>query len=263
VKFLHGFSAGEAFELLRPAAFLLAALLSTWVLASTRRRGFSTLMICLWTVGTLIAGPVIFPLYVIYLLFAGGRQNPGPQDSMGEIEKAATQSATSSASDESQRPMKMRWALPFLYLLIVIAAESLIYYRDRHSVDAYLARANTARLMSTPDKAIAEYRAALRLEDDPHTHNLLGIDLAATKRWDEALKEFRAAQTGGEPDPMLSFRLGNALSALGRNAEAETEYRRFLMSQPCEQSQPDARCDVARKRVGGQLEDNTGQKIFR
>lgn len=263
MKFLHGFSAGEAFELLRPAAFLLAALLSAWVLASTRRRGFSTLIVCLWTFGTLIAGLVIFPLYVIYLLFAGRRQNPVPQDSVDELGQAVTQSSTRSASDESHRPVRMRRALPFLYLLIVIATESFIYYRDRHSVDAYLARANTARLMSTPDKAIAEYQAALRIEDDPHTHNLLGIELAATKRWDEALTEFRAAQTGGEPDPLLPFRLGNALNALGRSAEAETEYRRFLMSQPCEQSQPDARCDVARKRVGGQLEDNTGQKISR
>jgi hypothetical protein len=69
--------------------------------------------------------------------------------------------------------------LPFIYLLAVLSLGALIYYRDAQSLDAHLARANQARLLGKRDKTIAEYRAALKLEENAHTRNLLGIELAA------------------------------------------------------------------------------------
>ena len=50
----------------------------------------------------------------------------------------------------------------------------------------------------------------------------------------------------GEPGDALPFRIASALSALGRQAEAESEYRRFLQSDLCTRAPPDPRCGAAR-----------------
>ena len=60
-------SAGELFELIRPAALILSALISTWVLASARRR-FPFYVALLWAVATLLFLPIVLPLYLIAVL---------------------------------------------------------------------------------------------------------------------------------------------------------------------------------------------------
>jgi Flp pilus assembly protein TadD len=87
------------------------------------------------------------------------------------------------------------------------------------------------------------------LEDDPHTHKLLAIELAADGLNEEALAEFRRAERGGEPDPQLPFYIGTALFSLGRETEAASEYRRFLGGPTCTQALPDLNCSTARARL--------------
>jgi tetratricopeptide (TPR) repeat protein len=103
--------------------------------------------------------------------------------------------------------------------------------------------------MGQREKTIREYRAALALEDNPHTHKLLGIELADAGQWTDALFEFRAADRGGEPDDSLSFRIGQALDASGQPLAAVHEYRRFLESHRCTQPLPDDRCGIAGRRA--------------
>jgi Flp pilus assembly protein TadD len=96
---------------------------------------------------------------------------------------------------------------------------------------------------------IAEYRAALQLEDDPHTHKLLAIELAADGRAEDALTEFRAAERGGEPDPQIPYGMGLALDALGREREALVEYKRYTNGPTCTQALPEVNCTTARSRI--------------
>jgi hypothetical protein len=107
--------------------------------------------------------------------------------------------------------------------------------------------------MRQPTKTIREYRAALDVEDNPHTHKLLGIELADSGQWTEALSEFRAAERGGEPDELLRFRIGQALEAIGHQTEGATEYRKFLNSKACTKVLPDERCAVARQQAAQTL----------
>jgi Flp pilus assembly protein TadD len=145
----------------------------------------------------------------------------------------------------------MRWSLPFLYLILLLALIGALIYRDRQSVDSHLARAATARLKSRSDQTIFEYRNALALEDDPHTRNLLGRELFQKHRWAEAIVELRAAQRGGEPDPILPYTLGVALTEAGSRNEAQLQFAGFLASSACTAVSPDARCEVARKALSG------------
>jgi len=83
--------------------------------------------------------------------------------------------------------------------VLVLATVVLYFYFDGRSVDAHLARGTQAKLTEDHATVIREYRRALALEDDPHTHKLLAIELAQTGQLDEAVSEFRLAQQGGEP----------------------------------------------------------------
>jgi Flp pilus assembly protein TadD len=145
----------------------------------------------------------------------------------------------------------MRWSLPILYLLLLLAIGGALMYREHQSVDSHLARASTARLKDQPDQIVFEYRRALALEDDPHTHNLLGRELVERHRWPEAILELRAAQRGGEPDPILPYNLGVALTEAGNLTEAKLEFEGFMASTACTAAMPDARCDAAKKAVYG------------
>ena len=171
-------SAGEMFDLIMPAAFVISALVSTWVLASARRRFHLYYAIAL-AIGTLLLPLIVFPIYLVILLW---RKRGEP-------------------------PQRWRYALPLLYAAIVLAGIVTFFYLDRRSVDAHLARATRAKLVEDSNSAIREYRQALALDDDPHTHKLLAIELANAGYVSEAISEFRIAQQGGEPDDSIPYRI--------------------------------------------------------
>jgi tetratricopeptide (TPR) repeat protein len=170
LSFTAKISAGELFDFIMPAAFVLSALLSTWVLASARRR-FQLPYALGLAIGTLFLPVIVFPIYLVLMLWY----------------------------KRSGRPLRWRFALPLVYAAISVSAIVAFYYFDSRTVDAYLARANRAKLRGNTNAAIREYKAALALEDDPHTHKLLAIELARVGRLEEANAEFRIAREKGEP----------------------------------------------------------------
>jgi tetratricopeptide (TPR) repeat protein len=230
VKFNWQISAGELFELLRPAALVASALLSTWVVASARRWRINFLFTLAWALGTFLLPFVILPLYLI-VRFAAKRRATSP--------------------DPKATPVAYRFILPASYSLLLLSLTGVYLYRDYHSLDAHLARASQATVMNRCQDAIREYRSALVLEDNPHTHKLLGIALAEDRKWAEALREFRTAESGGEPDELMAFRIGQALESLGNHEEAKQEFERFLSSPLCTQPLRDFRCAANRASVRG------------
>ena len=162
-------SAGQLFDLIMPAAFALSALLSTWVLASARKR-FRLLYALVLAIGTLFLPVIVLPIYFVIMLWT---RRVGP-------------------------PARWRYALPLLYAAVSLSAIGIFFYLDSRSVDAHLARATQAKLVDDSNTAIREYRKALALEDDPHTHKLLAIELANAGHVEEAVSEFRIAEQGGE-----------------------------------------------------------------
>ena len=211
-------SAGELFELIMPAAFVVSALMSTFVLASARKR-FSFRYAIALAAGTLLLPLIVFPLYLVIMIW---RQPTGA-------------------------PRKWRYALPLLYGIIILVTIGAFYYFDGRSVDAYLARAERAKLTDDYETAIREYRGALTLEDNPHTHKLLAIQLAQAGYLTEALSEYRLAQIGGEPDDLIHYQLGKLLERLNQNGQASLEFEIFLLSNSCVQM--DSRCEDARNRL--------------
>ena len=157
------------FDLIMPAAFALSALLSTWVLASARKR-FQLPYAFGFAIGTLFLPLIVFPFYLVTMLWW---KKIGP-------------------------PARWRYALPLLYAAVSLAAIGVYFYLDSRSFDAHLARATQAKLVEDSSTAIREYRQALALEDDPHTHKLLAIELANAGHVEEAISEFRIAEQGGE-----------------------------------------------------------------
>jgi hypothetical protein len=163
-------SAGEWFELISPAVFLLSALLSTWVLASARKR-FSIYVAFGWAVGTLLLPLIVLPVYVAAIVLWR------PQE----------------------RSRRLRLLLPLAYGVIVVGAVSLNFYSDRQIVDGHHARAVQAKLVDDYATAIREYRRALSLEENAHTRKLLAVELALAGQLSEAASELRLAEQGGEP----------------------------------------------------------------
>lgn len=162
-------SAGQLFDLIMPAAFALSALLSTWVLASARRR-FQLLQAFGLAIGTLFLPLIVFPIYLASMLW---RSKSGP-------------------------PVKWRYALPILYATLALLSIGIFFYLDSRSADAHLARATQAKLVNDSKTAIREYRQSLAVDDDAHTHKLLAIELANAGHIEEAISEFRIAEQGGE-----------------------------------------------------------------
>jgi hypothetical protein len=162
-------SAGELFDLIMPVAYVVSALLSTWVLASARKR-FALHYALAIALATLLLPLVVFPLYLAFIIF---RRAGKP-------------------------PQRWRYSLPLLYAAILLSAIGLYVYFDSRSVDAHLARATRAKLVDDHNTAIREYRQALALEDSAHTHKLLAIELANAGCTEEANAEFRLAEQGGE-----------------------------------------------------------------
>jgi tetratricopeptide (TPR) repeat protein len=147
----------------------------------------------------------------------------------------------------SDPPQRWRYTLPLIYGAIVLAGIVTFFYLDRRSVDAHLARATRAKLVEDSNAAIREYRQALSLEDDPHTHKLLAIELEKAGYVSEAIWEFRLAQQRGEPDDSISYRLGLLLERVNLTKEARMEFMKFVASETCQEV--DSRCDAARERL--------------
>ena len=161
-------SAGEWFELISPAVFLLSALISTWILASARKR-FSVYVAFGWAVGTLLLPLIVLPVYLSVILL----WRP------------------------ELRLRRWRFLLPLVYGVIVIGAIAFYFNRDRQSVDAHLARAVQAKLVEDHATAIREYRRALAGEENAHTRKLLAIELALAGQLSDAEREFQLAEQGG------------------------------------------------------------------
>jgi tetratricopeptide (TPR) repeat protein len=230
-------SAAELFEYVRPAAWTLSAIISACVLASTRHQRFKPHWVAAWTLGTLFFTLIVLPLYLIVRAF-GRRRERDRQTKSTAQPRAGTPTASS-----------WRWSLPALYLVAVLSIIAIFFYRDYESLDAHLWRANNGKLHGPYEEVIAEYRAALRQEDSPHTHKLLAIELVAAGRGAEALAEFRAAVQGGEQDDLIPYYMGLALESTGHEAEALIEYSRFINGPFCTQAVPDPNCWTARTRV--------------
>jgi tetratricopeptide (TPR) repeat protein len=234
-------SAGQLFEIMLPASFALTVILSTWVLASARRYRFRAATVTLWTLGTLFFPFIILPLYLIARSF---RRRLEPERAEDEAE---SDSENRAEAENAQPPL--RSTLPLAYLVLMLSLGALYFYMDWRSVDSHLARANQARVQGQSARVIEEYRAALKLEDDAHTHNLLAKEFMAANRYDEALAEFRIAERMGEEDEELTFNLAATLDKLDRTAEAKPEYERFLTGAICVEVPQDERCAAVRKRV--------------
>lgn len=212
-------SAGELFELIRPAVLILSALLSTWVLASARKR-FSFASAFRWAVATFFLTPVILPLYLIVLFMRRGIP--------------------------FYREVRWKFLAPLVYGLLLVGGIALYLYNQNRGVDVHLARAAYAKIRGNHVAAIAEYRAALLEEDDPHIRKLLGVELFEAGYWTEALSELRQAEAEGERDDLVILRIGSLLDAIGLPNQARLEYQRFLLSPLCTQPVPDRRCETAR-----------------
>jgi tetratricopeptide (TPR) repeat protein len=240
------------------------------VLRSARRHGLALPSVALWTLATLLYALIFLP---IYLIFRATRYSMSrTSEAAGQTSEAAAQTVENAPPSIDQsveptpeppvieqrdgartRPRTRELLLPLLYLFAVLSLGALFYYREAQGVDAHLARANQSRLLGKTDKTIREYRAALKLEEDAHTRNLLGIELLGAGQLEEALAEFHMAERAGEPDDELPYRIAIILDALNRTTEAVPEYQKFLATGRCaESSYPDPQCAAARARIGSQ-----------
>ncbi|HVF56576.1 MAG TPA: hypothetical protein VM934_10525 [Pyrinomonadaceae bacterium] len=256
-------SAGNLSEVLRPVAYALAVLVSTWVLADARRRGLKWYAVVLWAVLTLLFPFIVLPLYLaarIHAAHSSSSETKTPEHEQGDspeehsteeqlVEGQPVDGATPVTNESPANHLRWRRALPLLYAVALSALAAFYFYLDYRSTDARLARAEQAKLYGQYNRAIEEYRAALAAGDDAHTRKLLGFELARANRSEEALEELRAAERGGEPDDKLSFHAASSLDALGRRAEAADEYRRFLQSLSCNRPRREPLCDEASARL--------------
>jgi hypothetical protein len=94
-------SAGQLFDLIMPAAFAVSALVSTWVLASARKR-FRLHYALALAVGTFFLPFVILPIYLVIMMW---RPRIGP-------------------------PRRWRYSLPLLYAAITLCAIGTYFYFD-------------------------------------------------------------------------------------------------------------------------------------
>jgi tetratricopeptide (TPR) repeat protein len=272
-------SAGEVSEWLPPLLFAAAVLVSAWTLYDARRRRFPLYAVAAWTLATLIFPHIVLPLYLIARMLTPQRDSataPEASDDPSTVTEAADASSAEPAqiSDDTDKttttaapPQEIRvpllrrgFAPPLIYALVLLSIGAIYFYRDYHSFDAYHARAANARLLYQHAAAIRAYRAALRLSDDAHTHQLLAVQLAEDGQTEAALTEFRAAEQGGEPDALLPYHIAHTLDALGRPAEAAVEYQKFLRGDLCARPSPDTRCAEASGRVQQQMRSGVGAR---
>lgn len=252
-------SAGDFTEALRPASYLLATLASTWTLARAQRRGINTpaaVAVALMVFTTTFFLPlVLLPLVAAWVLLRpDALLSKPPQAEVAEPEPSSDEEKISVAddaagSDERSGRTRRHLATLLLYALLLLIPGALFFYRDYQTVDAHLTRAQRAELRGRTGLAINEYEAALRLEDDAHTHKLLGLQLVRAGRTEEALTQFLAAERGGELDEKLSLRLATTYDTLHRPFEAAAAYRRVLNNSQCAAPLPAPECTTARQRL--------------
>jgi hypothetical protein len=233
VSFRFNISAGEFFDLIRPAVLVVSAVISTCVFASARKR-FPLYLSFIWALGILVFPLIVLPLYFVSLLLMRRQAAPIGDD------RHSRPSASS---------VKNRFAVPLFYGVVVLSSIGVYFYRDSQTVDAHLAKAAQARLLENRVKTIDEYKKALALEDNPHTHKLLAIELGDAGNWKEAVSEFRLAELGREPDDSIPFRLGQLLEKSNQKDDARLEFEKFLKTGSCGQEIVDARCAEARARI--------------
>ncbi|HLM55662.1 MAG TPA: hypothetical protein VK422_05995 [Pyrinomonadaceae bacterium] len=177
-------SAADISEALWPAALLASALASIWVLHDAGRvfKSYAPPLALACALLTLLLPPVFLPLYLAWRLFARKDTKDGE------------------GGEPHARPRRLKGlALPLAYGVAVFAVGGFFFVRDYRSFEARLARARLATHHGRHDRAVAEYRAALRLRDDAHTRKLLGMELLKVGRREEGLAELREAARAGEP----------------------------------------------------------------
>ncbi|HEX8176724.1 MAG TPA: hypothetical protein VF543_16655 [Pyrinomonadaceae bacterium] len=233
-----------------PVWFALSVLLSAWVLASARRRRFDAASVTLWAAGTLFFPLIILPLYLIVRSYKLRREKELERSEAGSGSEENADEDNGDAALENAPPLLLRRSLPLVYLSVMLGLGGLYFYMDWRSPDAYHMRANQARVREQREQVITEYRAALKLEDDAHTHNLLGKELKAAGRYEEALAELRTAEQMLETDEELPLNIAESLDRLKRLDEAKAEYQRFLNGPLCTAMPHDRRCVFARGRLG-------------
>ena len=212
-------SASEIFDLIRPAITIASAVASTCVLASARKR-FPFYQAFLWAGATFFLPLVIVPLYLAFLvLFRRPRV----------------------------KTIRYRFIIPPFYLLVILAIFGSYTYMDSRTVDAHLSRAAFANVLNDNDRRIREYREALELEDNPHNHKLLAAALDDAHVFQEAIREYQIAESGGEPDDTIHYKLAALFERVGRKDEAIAELRKFVLSETCKQI--DNRCESAREEI--------------
>lgn len=246
-------SAASLFEALRPAGFVLAALLSAWVLADARRRGLNVSTIALCALAVFLLPHVALPLYLAALiLFPRPRQQPDATPDAGPRRARSVVGSVIGSVVVSR-------AAPAFYLFTLLALGGFYFYRDSRSADGLLARAGDAKLVGRRDDTIRALRAALAAKDDPHTRKLLGVELVVAGHFDEAVHELQTAERDGEPDDLISYYAASALDALDRPAEAVAAYRVFLQTDTCTQKLPAAQCLTADARLRAAQSQSVGR----
>ena len=212
-------SASELFDLVRPAAVVASALLSTFVFWSSLKR-YPFYLSLLWAIATFFLPLIVLPIYGLVLLLKRSKAAPRA---------------------------RLQFILPVVYLIIILSTAATYKYFDDRSIDAYLARAANARVRLNPQAAIQEYREALKIEDTPHTRKLLAATLEEAGVNSEAIDEYRAAERGDEPDDMIHYRLGVLLEKGNEKDEALIEFRKFVSSDTC--LHVDDWCEDARQKI--------------
>ena len=91
------------FDLLMPVAYVLSALLSTWVLASARRR-FQIYFAFALAIGTLLLPLIVFPIYLVLMLWW----------------------------KKDRPPQRWRYALPLVYATIALMCIGAYFYLERN-----------------------------------------------------------------------------------------------------------------------------------
>ncbi len=212
-------SASELFDLISPAVTVISAVVSTWVLTSARRR-FKLYQALLIAGASFFLPLIVVPLYLVTLLLW---KRPRVQ------------------------LVKWRLVIPLAFLVVLLGTLTLNKFLDDRTVDAHLSRAKLAKVKNDPNTAASEYRKAIEIENDPHTHKLLAHVLEGAGNLNEAITELRIAEKGGEPDDAIYYHLGDFLQRAQRKDESIVELKKFVASPTC--LQIDARCEDARQRI--------------
>ena len=219
MNFQINMSAGELFDLIYPTVVVISAVISTWVLTSARKR-FPLYISLFLAAVTFFLPLIVVPLYLILLFFSYPKHT---------------------------RPIRGRFIVPCIYLGVILTSFAVYRYLDEQSVDAHLSRASFAKLHSDPLTAIQEFREALKLEDNAHTHKLLAATLEECGYVTEAITEYRTAELGGERDDAINYHLAILLERINHKGESILEFKKFVESETC--LQIDSRCESARQRI--------------